>query len=769
MGGTTRERRPGFRPWWRRVRGWVLLCCCALVGALVGLVAKNWYAGSGAAVVTAVAGMLTTRAKAEVDARAKRVRELGSRIEVSTERGGLRKVRDLPDAVAFHVHPAGVLERPDGRSDRVPPYVRRDVDVRLEKILGSVSFVILVGESTAGKTRTAYEAIRRRLPDHVFVPPTGRADLEHVLATVLEQRKCVVWLDELDRFLGPDGLSSTKVNRILGDGTRQVVVVATMRTTAYARYSPREEAKTDGAGRELLRSGRDVLRLAHRLDLPRHWTEAELARARELAADPRLRKAIEQAAEFGVGEVLAAGPQLLADWHDGWTPGRHPRGAAIVAAAVDCQRAGLLGAVAERTLRRLHEHYLEARAGGSGLQPESFEDGLAWAVEPVPETTSSLLIATGDGYRAFDYLVDTVADPVPAPTWRTLLAKASPELSYDIGLTAHQQGHYDHAEAGLAKAAAGGVPEAPDALARCIADAGRPAEAAALFARMAEQRSAEFGPADPRTLATRRDHAVYLGLAGRLTDAASLLAALAEDCTQRLGRAHVETLTTRYERAAHLSLAGDPRGAARLLAGLLPECVTALGTDHATTLKVRYRHADALGAAGQYVKATALLGALIDDRTAMFDLGDDPETLLARHQQAGYLGRAGQHAAAAVRFEKVVADRARILGRVHPDTMVSRHQHATYLGLSGDYDTAADLFAELAADYLATAGAADTETLFTRYQHAASLAAAGRRSDAVRCLGKALADASREPGADPEVTRFLRDALARWSPAATRP
>ncbi|MEV4147739.1 hypothetical protein AB0J40_29005 [Amycolatopsis sp. NPDC049691] len=52
-----------------------------------------------------------------------------------------------------------------------------------------------------------------------------------------------------------------------------------------------------------------------------------------------------------------------------------------------------------------------------------------------------------------------------------MLAKASPELSYDISLTAHQQGHYDHAEAGLAKAAAGGVPEAPDALARCIADA----------------------------------------------------------------------------------------------------------------------------------------------------------------------------------------------------------------------------------------------------------------------------------------------------------
>lgn len=764
----TRRRRRSVWPFWLRVRGWVLLCACVAIGALVGFLAKNWYAGSGVAVATAAVGILTTRARAELAARAERNSELSSRIEISTERGGLRKVRDLPDAVALRVHPAAVLELPDGRHDRQPPYVRRDIDVRLEKILGAVSFVLLVGESTAGKTRTAFEAISRKLPEHAFVAPTGRAELDHVISTVLEHRRCVVWLDELDRFLGPEGLSTTKANRILGDGTRHVVIVATMRTTAFDRYSPRAEAKADGGSKDILRTGRGVLHLAHRLDLPRRWTQAELARAKELDSDPRLRKALEQADEFGLGEVLAAGPQLLADWQHAWTPGQHPRGAAIVAAAVDCQRAGVTSAVPERTLRHLHEHYLNARTGGSGLQPEPFADGLAWAVEPVPETTSSLLIPVDDGYRAFDYLIDTVFAPIPPQTWHVLLARASPQGSYDIGLTAYQQGRYDHAETGLAKAAAGGVTEAQDALARCVGDAGRPNEAAAMFAELAEQRTKDFGPGNPLTLTARRNHAVYLGLSGKPATATDLLTELTSDCTGWLGRDHVETLAARCERATYLGLNGDLHGSTRLLAGLIPDCSAALGADHQMTLKVRYQYANSIGASGQLVKATALLEALIEHRTTVLDAADDPDTLLARHQHATYLGRAGQHTTATERFAAVVDDRSRVLGHRHPDTLVSRHQHATYLGQAGDYDRAANLFADLAADYQATAGAGDPETLIARYQHATSLAAAKRTHEALRCLNKVLTDSVRELGTEHNVTIMTRTALAQWQPHATR-
>lgn len=746
------------------MRGWVLLCGCAAAGVLVGVVAKNWLAGSGAGVVSAVVSIVATRARADLDVRSKRNRQLSERVVISTERGGLRKVRELPDAVAFRVHPAAILERSDGQFDRLPPYVRRDMDALMDRVLVGTGFVLLIGESTAGKTRTAFEAISRKLPDHVFVAPNGHGDLDDVIGTVLEHRRCVVWLDELDRFLGPDGLSTAKINRMLGDGSRHVVIMATIRTTSYDRYSPREEAKADGGTRELLQAGRDVLRVAHRFDLSRRWTEAELGRAREFVDDSRLRAAIEQAGEFGVGEVLAAGPQLLADWQHAWTPGRHPRGAAIVAAAIDCQRTGVTGPVSERTLRHLHEHYLTARTGGSGLQPESFEDGLAWAVDPVPETTSSLLIHTNGSYRAFDYLVDTVTDPVPAKTWQILLARATPHDSYDIGITAYRQGRFDHAEAGLAKAAASGIAEAQDALARCVGDAGRPAEAASMFATLAERRATKAGPGDPQTLAVRRQYAVYIGLSGKQGRAIELLAQLTSDCTSWLGRNHVETLTTRYERATHLGLSGDLRGSTGLLAGLITDCTAALGVDHPITLKVRYQYANSVGTAGQLVRAAALLEALIQHRTTVLDAADDPDTLLARHQHATYLGRAGQLHEATELFAAVVADRNRVLGRWHPDTFVSRHQHATYRGMSGAYQEAADLFAELAADYQTVMGAGHAETLIARYQHGASLAAAKRLPEAVRCLVVVLVDCNRELGADHDLTTIVTTALNQWRP-----
>src|SRR4051794_37424132 len=61
---------------------------------------------------------------------------------------------------------------------------------------------------------------------------------------------------------------------------------------------------------------------------------------RPCADDTRIAAALERSAEFGVAEYLAAGPKLLTIWRDGWAPGTHPRGAAIVAGAVAARRAG---------------------------------------------------------------------------------------------------------------------------------------------------------------------------------------------------------------------------------------------------------------------------------------------------------------------------------------------------------------------------------------------------------------------------------------------
>jgi eukaryotic-like serine/threonine-protein kinase len=62
--------------------------------------------------------------------------------------------------VRLGVHLAAAAESADGRMSRTPPFVDRDrmPDVRAALVAGG--FVLLVGDSTAGKSRLEFEAMR---------------------------------------------------------------------------------------------------------------------------------------------------------------------------------------------------------------------------------------------------------------------------------------------------------------------------------------------------------------------------------------------------------------------------------------------------------------------------------------------------------------------------------------------------------------------------------------------------------------------------------
>jgi tetratricopeptide (TPR) repeat protein len=293
------------------------------------------------------------------------------------------------------------------------------------------------------------------------VAPYRSEDVRQAVTLARRSRPSVLWLDDVERYLGGAGLTVGMVNELLNEGG--VVILATIRTAVLDAFGSRaDEVGDDERESEYRRVGRQVLGKARRVFVPLHWSDKEVARAGEAAGNRKVADALAHAEEFGVAEYLAAGPQLLEDWHAARSPSsKRLRGSALVAAAVDVRRAGYTGGVTRDFLRSLHEHYLRASPGGTLLRPEPWEAALEWAVRR-PYATTSMLIPQGDDlYRAFDYLVDaTEAGPEPmAPlpeVWDALTCHLDdtdlPAL-FDVGSTAYDYGVFGAAERALRRVA----------------------------------------------------------------------------------------------------------------------------------------------------------------------------------------------------------------------------------------------------------------------------------------------------------------------------
>jgi len=383
----------------------------------------------------------------------------------------------------------------------LPPYAEREADGALEAVLTGApagKFVVVRGEAYAGKTRTALRAVAEVLPDaRVFAP--GRGEDLRMLPTVLRGRgePCVLWLDDLDVHLGggAHGLEPRLLAQLTGQG---VVVVATLREEAY------DEVRQSVDGR--------VLDLAHIVELPRAWSAGERERAR-LAGDVRLAEAALHSGPEGVAAYLAVGPMLWEDWQRAGRADRHPRGHALVRAAIDLARCGLRGPLPQELLVRVHEGYADL----TGLERESLGDALAWAAE---KRLGVLPLLCGDGtgrWQATPYLVEVAlkGDGHPAAddaVWDAALETARADTSYDhetvvttareaflgaaergdgrgmlrLGLLTESLGEGDEAEEWFRRAARAGQPEAAARLGRMLVEREEEKEAAVFLETAAE-------------------------------------------------------------------------------------------------------------------------------------------------------------------------------------------------------------------------------------------------------------------------------------------
>ncbi len=623
----------------RWLRGWILFTGAIVLGAGVGAMSAIWLSGPAAAAVgstlaAAVFGVVSARGKTLLDMHAAQKAALPEQLVTASESGRLRRVRDLNDPIVLRVHPAETFcQTVNGQSvaDRVPPYIRRDTQDQLWAVVVRGGFVLLTGDSTAGKTRTAYEAIRALCPDHVLIAPASRESLAVIVPVVLEQRRCVVWLDDLERFLGSGGLTASSVGRILGDGDRQVLLLATLRSAEFDRYSAREESQVTGIERDSWREARDVLDLAAVVELQRRWSAEELKRARDYADDPRISAALGKTGQFGLAEVLAADPHLARDWRNAWRPNAHPLGAALVAAAVDCRRAGGHDPQPIEVLAGLAEHYLNQQ-GGVLLRPEPLADALAWATSPSHGASSLLLPTDTDGhYLAFDYLIDLPgSDGVPETIWDTLINRATPQQAFTIGEAATQRYQWRAAASAFRKAAHYRVPDADMAAAFSLGYAGDHVEAEQMFTDVLAERERNLGSDDPATLRVRRHFAMYLADANvDRVRAFNMQTLLIADLTRVLGPDHPDTLEARLQHAYSIGQTVDTENSVRLLTELLPDAQRLLGSDHSHTLWTRHYLAAFLARTGHFQRSIELVTDLISAYERILGV-DNPRTFQAR-------------------------------------------------------------------------------------------------------------------------------------------
>lgn len=336
-----------------------------------------------------------------------------------TADGTLPRIRDMD------IYRLGVSNSKYRLTDPSPPYLPREgVDDEIREVLSREKFVLAVGDSKSGKSRTMLHLLGETLGDARLISP-ARNDPSALSALTkyelpMGRDPAVVWLDDLDQFLPPNGLDQKMLDFFAAHSPR-IVVVGTITTALYgevlAAAGKVATAATQQRPGVAKRMAGSVLERARIVRIRSHLTDRERLDAEQLYEG-------EDFTERGIGEQAVAAPLLEIRYESSRTGAAHGR--AVLQAAIDWRRIGLRSSIPRSVLRKLFPAYL-ARVGSS-LPPTdaNFKKGLAWGLEEVAGSVALLVqaeskeIGAEPRYRAFDFIRAYVdgqggAEAVPIP------------------------------------------------------------------------------------------------------------------------------------------------------------------------------------------------------------------------------------------------------------------------------------------------------------------------------------------------------------------
>ena len=396
--------------------------------ALVGFVAAALFTGEARGIEEQLAQLNAERAQAALDERL--LVAVAAVADVDATLIGV-------DRAVQEILPGGAL----------PRYVARDVDEQLRAAFAAAFdgrgpwIVVAVGTSKAGKSRALFEALEhctRGKAIDLVAPRDGDALRSMLIpGQAPVQRSAVLWLDDIEPFLG----DNVTVHTLLAwrDAFAGGVVAATL--------------GGKGAGRVLTSSAPTVSVLA----------DAVLTRASRVEVAPTAPHEVQgllasvssrEAAAIqrhGLAAFLVAAPKLEIKLstcrHEGGPP--CPEGRAVVDVAVDWARCGRTDAITQATLRAL----CTGSPHGAPLSDEGFAAALAWALRPVAGTIALLHHVQG-GYEAFDYIVALARD-TRAPddhVWVAAIATATDAQALSVGIAAFGRSRLDDAVNAFARA-----------------------------------------------------------------------------------------------------------------------------------------------------------------------------------------------------------------------------------------------------------------------------------------------------------------------------